>query len=46
MLYQAFDDLDRAPDLYISAAPYVSIGDLVDGAKSASKHKGLTKNEA
>lgn len=46
MLYQAFDDDDRSPDLYVSAAPYISIGDLVDGAKSASKHGGLTKDEA
>jgi len=46
MLYQAFDDVLRAPDLFVSAAPYISIGDLVDGAKSASKHGGLTKDEA
>lgn len=46
MLHQAFDVEDRAPDLYLSAAPYISIGDLVDGAKSASKHGGLTKDEA
>lgn len=46
MLYQAFDYEDRAPDLYVSAAPHVSIGDLVDGEKSASKHGGLTKEEA
>jgi hypothetical protein len=45
MLFQAFDSEDRAPDLYVSAAPYVSIGDLVDGAKSASKHGGLTQEE-
>lgn len=46
MLYQAFDAGERTPDLYVSAAPYVSIGDLVDGAKSASKHGGLTADEA
>jgi predicted AlkP superfamily phosphohydrolase/phosphomutase len=46
MLYQAFDVEDRAPDLYISAAPFISIGDLVDGEKSASKHGGLTKDES
>ena len=46
MLYQAFDDEARSPDLFVSAAPYVSIGDLVDGEKSASKHGGLTKDEA
>ncbi len=45
-LYQAFDVEDRAPDLYLSAAPYVSIGDLVDGEKSASKHGGLTRDES
>jgi hypothetical protein len=45
-LYQAFDVEERAPDLYLSAAPYISIGDLVDGEKSASKHGGLTKEEA
>ncbi len=46
MLYQAFDVPDRAPDLYLSAAPFISIGDLVDRAKSASKHGGLTKDES
>ncbi len=46
MLYQAFDDQERAPDLYLSAAPYISIGDLVDGEKSASKHGGLTRDES
>lgn len=46
MLYQPFDDAVRAPDLYLSAAPYVSIGDAVDGEKSASKHGGLTKEES
>lgn len=46
MLYQAFDVVDRAPDLYVSAAPFISIGDLVDGDKSASKHGGLTKDES
>ncbi len=45
-LYQAFDMEERAPDLYLSAAPFISIGDLVDGEKSASKHGGLTKEEA
>jgi len=45
-LYQAFDREDRCPDLYVSAAPYISIGDLVDGETSASKHGGLTKDEA
>ena len=46
MLHQAFEVTDRAPDLYLSAAPYISIGDLVDGVKSASKHGGLTKDES
>ena len=46
MLYQAFDVVDRAPDLYVSAAPFISIGDLVDGEKSASKHGGLTADES
>ena len=46
MLFQAFDVVDRAPDLYVSAAPFISIGDLVDGEKSASKHGGLTKDES
>ncbi len=46
MLYQAFDVEARSPDLYLSAAPFVSIGDLVDGEKSASKHGGLTKDES
>ena len=46
MLFQAFDVEDRAPDLYLSAAPYISIGDLVDGEKSASKHGGLTRDES
>jgi hypothetical protein len=45
-LAQAFENADRSPDLYLSAAPYVSIGDLVDGEKSRSKHGGLTKEEA
>jgi hypothetical protein len=45
-LYQAFDVEERSPDLYLSAAPFISIGDLVDGEKSASKHGGLTKEEA
>lgn len=45
-LYQAFDMEERAPDLYLSAAPFISIGDLVDGEKSASKHGGLTREEA
>ena len=45
-LVQAFDLEARAPDLYISAAPFVSIGDLVDGDQSASKHGGLTKDES
>jgi hypothetical protein len=40
-LYQAFDVEERAPDLYLSAAPFISIGDLVDGEKSASKHVGI-----
>ena len=45
-LFQAFDVESRAPDLYLSASPYISIGDLVDGEKSALKHGGLTKKEA
>jgi hypothetical protein len=45
-LFQAFDVESRAPDLYLSATPYISIGDLVDGAQSASKHGGLTKEES
>jgi hypothetical protein len=45
-LFQAFDTDQRAPDVYVSARPYVSIGDLVDGEKSASKHGGLTKEES
>ena len=45
-LFQAFDLASRAPDLYVSAAPYISIGDLVDGETSASKHGGLTKDES
>ncbi len=45
-LHQAFEVGVRAPDLYLSAAPYVSIGDLVDGEKSKSKHGGLTRDEA
>ncbi len=44
-LFQAFDVESRAPDLYLSATPYISIGDLVDGT-SASKHGGLTKEES
>lgn len=46
MLFQVFDSKDRAADLFLSAAPYISIGDLVDGDKSKSKHGGLTKDEA
>ena len=45
-LSQAFDVTKRCPDIYISAAPYISIGDLVDGEKSRSKHGGLTVEEA
>ena len=45
-LFQAFDVEARAPDLYLSAAPYISMGDLVDGELSASKHGGLTKEES
>lgn len=44
-LFQAFDVESRAPDLYLSATPYISIGDLVDGT-SKSKHGGLTKEES
>ena len=44
-LVQAFDYEKRAPDMYLSAKPLISIGDLVDGAASASKHGGLTKEE-
>ena len=44
-LFQAFDVESRAPDLYLSATPYISIGDLVDGT-SASKHGGLTREES
>jgi hypothetical protein len=46
MVHQSFDDPKRSPDFYLSAAPYVSLGDAVDGAKSASKHGGLTKEES
>ena len=45
-LFQAFDAESRAPDLYLSASPHISIGDLVDGELSASKHGGLTKEES
>ncbi len=46
MLYQAFDVPARSPDIYLSAAPYISIGDLVDGDASKSKHGGLTRDES
>lgn len=45
-LFQAFDDEDRAPDMFLSAAPYWSIGDLATGEQSHSKHGGLTKDES
>ena len=44
-LFQAFDVESRAPDLYLSASPYISIGDLVDST-SASKHVGFTTEES
>ncbi len=45
VLYQVFDSKERAADLFLSAAPFISIGDLVDGDTSKSKHGGLTKDE-